>query len=236
MWYKTRWGKVMVLMFILLAIFFIIAIFSFYKLIVGSNSGNAKIDLSTIVGDTVNNSPVRQLAERLDRPTYGNRQAKIILVEFADFRCPMCVKEFPIIREVIDRYKDDLLFVFRQYPIIDEGSLVIGQAALCAGDQGKFWEFHDQIFAKPDSASGLEDLRLLAVSLGLDEKVFVTCLRDEVHKPDLVEDTSAALQLGVRGTPTFFLNGNKIEGVVSLKQWTGVIEGLKSFFNSQTVN
>jgi protein-disulfide isomerase len=167
-------------------------------------------------------TPQRQLAEKKDRPHFGNEDAKLVIVEFSDFQCTVCQAEFPIIREITNKYSDDVLYIYRQYPIIDENSLAISQASLCAHAQDKFWQMHDKLFLSPGEYSQ-ENIINIATQSGLDISKFNICMETEATKNMVLEDAQNGYTLGVEGTPTFFVNGNKLAGAVSKENWESII-------------
>lgn len=165
----------------------------------------------------------RLIAEKPGRPQLGNASSSLVIVEFADFQCQTCLSEFPIIREISNAYAKDILFIFRNYPVIDQNSMMFAQAGLCANEQGKFWPFHDRLYAKQGQLATLEDFKQVAVMSGLDWNKLQACVNTEKYKAQLMEDMSDALDLGVRGTPTFFVNGKKLEGAITKAVWQEII-------------
>lgn len=166
----------------------------------------------------------RELAERYGSSYLGNRTSTLVIVEFADFDCPVCLEEFPIIRSVVSKYQKDVLFIFRNYPVRGNNSIMLAQAALCAEEQGKFWQFHDRLFTNQDRIKTTEDVKNLAVMSGLNWDKLNQCVISEKYRQRLTQDTQDAIDLGVRGTPTFFINGNKLEGAISAADWEAIIK------------
>jgi len=175
----------------------------------------------------------RRLAEKSGRPQLGNVSSSLVIVEFADFNCSACLAEFPIIRAISNRYAQDILFIFRNYPVIDQNSLMLAQAGLCAEEQEKFWPFHDRIFSNQGRISSLEGFQRIAVMSGLNWNQLQDCINKEKYKPQVMEDMQDALDLGSRGTPTFFVNGNKLEGPVSESVWEEIIAKHKELTKQQ---
>lgn len=169
----------------------------------------------------------REVAEKADRPSLGNKDAKLVIVEFADFQCPYCRQEFPIIREVFSQYENDLLFIYRNYPVTDENSVVLAQAGYCAAEQKKFWEFHDRLFLN-DAPTDLAGIKDLASTAGVDVDQLVACLNANRYNDKVVEDVNDALSFGAQGTPTFVINGQAITGALTKDQWIEIIEKAKS--------
>lgn len=138
--------------------------------------------------------------------TKGNPQAKVYLVEFSDFQCPACGAAKPYVDRVVQKYQDRLVFGYRHFPLPQHPwARLAAQAAVAAQAQGKFWEVYDYLFANQASISG-ELIEGMGIA-GIDE----ARVKDQVE-----QDLRAGQALGIKGTPTFFLNGVKLE----LKSWT----------------
>ncbi|MFA5020453.1 MAG: thioredoxin domain-containing protein [Patescibacteria group bacterium] len=175
----------------------------------------------------------RRLAEKSGRPQLGNASSGLVIVEFADFNCSVCLEEFPIIRAISNKYAQDILFIFRNYPVIDQNSLMLAQAGLCAEEQEKFWPFHDRLFSSQGRISSLADFQKIAVMSGLDWNRLQDCINTEKYRPQVMEDMQDALDLGARGTPTFFVNGSKLDGPVSESVWEEIIAKYKELTKQQ---
>jgi protein-disulfide isomerase len=178
---------------------------------------------------TVSNQkdPNRQLAEKLNRPQLGNVSSSLVIVEFADFECPICLEEFPIIRTITNKYAQDILFIFRQYPVKDDNSGILAQISVCANEQGKFWALHDRLYSNQGKISTTDDLKNLVTMSGVDWTKLEDCVNSQKYYNQILEDMADALDLGVRGTPTFFINGHKLEGAVSNEVWEQIISKYK---------
>lgn len=142
------------------------------------------------------------------RPARGAARAKVVLVEFSDYECPYCAQYATQIYPQIDReyiQTNKLRYVFKSFPIehIHPLAFTAHVGAACAGDQGKYWEMHDRLFATGE----LHRDRLLehALAVGLDVPAFRSCLESEKHHDQIREDIDEAVQGGVRGTPVFVL-------------------------------
>ena len=174
--------------------------------------------------DLVAKDKNRELAERYGSSFLGSQTSTLVIVEFADFDCPVCLEEFPIIRSVISKYQNDVLFIFRNYPVKGNNSIMLAQAALCAEEQGKFWQFHDRLFTNQGKIKTTDDVKNLATMSGLNWDKLNQCVISDKYRQRLIQDTQDALDLGVRGTPTFFVNGNKLEGAISATDWEAIIK------------
>lgn len=165
----------------------------------------------------------------LDSPRLGNPAAKITIVEFADFTCPFSKQEFPVVRELLAKYPDKINFVFRHFPLGDAnhaGGKEAAIAAVCANSQGKFWPFHDKLFQNQKNFTNT-DLLSLASQSGLNLESFSQCLESVAVKSKVKKDWADGAVLGVSGTPTFFINGDKVEGAIPLEAWEKAIGLIK---------
>jgi protein-disulfide isomerase len=150
-------------------------------------------------------------------PPLGNPQAPIKIIEFGDFLCPFCartvVELYPQIENLINQGK--VVLYFRDF-IIHPQAIIIHNAARCANEQGKYWEFNKNAFQKALSGvetSKKENLLSLAKELNLDLKSFEKCLDENKYNQDIQNDSQAGASAGVEGTPTFFINDKKIVGI-----------------------
>lgn len=163
-----------------------------------------------------------------DDPFLGNPQADIVIVEFADFQCPYCQESAKIIKQVMARYPDDIYFIYRDFPIteIHPESLKAALAGQCAWEQGNFWDLHDLLFANQDN---LDDKKIinLAAQAGLDLDRFANCLDNKKYLEEVLIDFEDGINLGVAGTPTFFVNGYSVSGIVPVDKWEELIKILK---------
>lgn len=143
-------------------------------------------------------------------PTKGSEQAPINMVVFTDFQCPYCIKLVPLLDQVMEKYQGKVKLTFKNMPLqFHEMAEPAARAALAANEQGKFWEFHDQLFAtsqlKPESMTGI------ATSLGLDISRFNADMMSPAIRQKLNKDMLDAQKAGVTGTPTVFINGRKLK-------------------------
>jgi protein-disulfide isomerase len=143
----------------------------------------------------------------------GSPNAPVTIVEFSDFECPYCKAAEPTVKHVIEKYDGKVRLAYRDLPI--RGSHphadAAAEAAHCAAEQGKFWEYHDRLFAeqsKLDSASLKEDAR----SVGLDEGRFDACVASHKFQAKVQQDADQAFEAGITGTPGFFINGILLNG------------------------
>ena len=148
----------------------------------------------------------------------GNPDATVVLTEYSDFQCPACRQAFPFISEIVAQYQDDLRFEYKHFPIerIHPYALQAATAAEAAGQQGKFFEFHDLLFENQDewSRSATPNVFFLqyAEELGLDVEQFRRQSNASVLKDKVRAEFAEGRDLGVTGTPGFFLNGERLVG------------------------
>ncbi len=143
----------------------------------------------------------------------GSPQAPIIIVEFADFQCRFCRQAEPTIENLVAKYAGRVSLAYRDFPLrgIHSQAQLAAEASRCAGEQGKFWEFHDLLFATPDKLNR-DGLFEHTRNLKLDEKQFDSCLSSGKYKARIEEDVQDGIRAGVEGTPGFFINGSFLSG------------------------
>lgn len=170
-------------------------------------------------------APQRLPVSTDDDPALGPIDAPITIVEFSDFNCPYCRKfHLETFGPLLALYPDQIRFVYRDFPITSAESSIASQAANCAGAQDAYWEFHDLLFSgdlglSRDAYSGY------ASQLGLDVEGLNACIDDGSQAAEVEADARAAAELGVNGTPTFFINGIPLVGAQPLVQFRSVIDG-----------
>ncbi len=144
----------------------------------------------------------------------GRLDAPVTLIEYGDFQCPYCGDAAPLIDKLLDRLGDELRYVWRHLPLNDvhPNAQLASEAAEAAAAQGAFWEMHDRLLANPDALTP-PDLLRHAGELGLDVDRVHEELRRREHAPRVAEDVQSADASGVSGTPTFFVNGRRHQGV-----------------------
>jgi protein-disulfide isomerase len=158
-------------------------------------------------------------------PVRGAANAPVTVVEFSDFECPFCKQTRPTLKQLLERYPGKLRLVYRDFPLdsIHPQARRAAEAARCAHDQEKFWEYHDVLFTESPRLA-LEDLRRYAGQLGLDVTKFDSCLSAGTHKAAVQRDLDDGNRLGITGTPAFFINGRALSGAQPLEAFTRLIE------------
>jgi protein-disulfide isomerase len=142
----------------------------------------------------------------------GNTKAKIIMVEYGDYQCPHCGFAHPLIKKLLKQYGHEILFIFRNFPLqeMHPQALISAQAAEAADKQYKFWEMHDMIFENQDILSA-NNLLHFAKQLNLDLEKFSKDWKSKAALSKVETDFDGGIRSGVNGTPTFFINGNRLE-------------------------
>jgi protein-disulfide isomerase len=158
-------------------------------------------------------------------PFQGPAAAPVTIVEFSDFHCPFCKQVLPTLTRLLSRYGERLRLVFRDFPIdsLHPQARKAAEAARCAHDQGKFWEYHDVLFSNAPKASPAQ-LKVYARQVGMDVPSFERCLSSGVHAAAVQKDVDEGIRLGVTGTPAFFVNGELLSGAQPLESFVRVIE------------
>ncbi len=203
---------------------FIIGVLVVTLLVIG---GGAYITSKKSVSSTGTIVPesLREHLIRDDSPALGQKDAKVSVVEFGDFQCPACGALHPVLKEVKNKYADaNVRFVFRQFPLPQhEHAIPAAQASLAAKNQGKFWEYHDTLFEHQTNLKA-EDFITYAKSIGLDAEKFAEDLNASTTAETVQRDRADGNALGIRSTPTLFINNTQYTGKYSLNDISAVIE------------
>jgi predicted DsbA family dithiol-disulfide isomerase len=165
----------------------------------------------------------------------GNPQAPVVILEFADFQCPYCQVAEPTLKKLLAKYEGRVSLSYRDFPLseIHPNADLAAQAARCAGDQAKFWEYHDSLYEHPDKLHR-EGLVEQARNLKLDEKQFDSCLSSSKYKGQVEQDRQLGLRAGIAGTPGFVINGNVVSGNRSQEEFEKLIEAELAAAGKQT--
>lgn len=155
----------------------------------------------------------------------GRADAPVTIVEFSDFHCPFCSKAQATLAQVLARYGDKVKLIYRHFPIdqLHPQARRAAEAAVCASDQGKFWDYHDLLYSAGADASP-DRLKALAKSAGLDVPAFDQCLSSGKNSLTVQKDIDEAIRLGITGTPGFIINGRWLSGAQPLDSFIRVIE------------
>ncbi len=153
----------------------------------------------------------------------GASDAKITIVEFADFQCPYCKECQSAIKQVLKSFGGDVRLVFKHLPLdIHSEAFSAARAAFCAGEQGEFWKYHDALFAT-ESLSPVS-LTKLATDSGLSMPQFQACLTAEESRVAVLQDKAEATRFGIDSTPTFIINGKLVRGAIGFEEFKTLVE------------
>ena len=156
----------------------------------------------------------------------GPDHAPITIVEFSDFQCPYCQQSVQVLKELKRFYGERIRLIYRDYPGPNHPfAPQAAEAARCAGEQGKFWEYHDLLFDRQSSGKGWDFLSL-AKELGLQQNTFENCLNSGHFRDQIIKDLQDGLKLGITSTPTFFVNGRPLVGAQPLANFRALIDSL----------
>jgi protein-disulfide isomerase len=154
----------------------------------------------------------------------GNPKAPVTIVEFADFECPFCKKSEATLKALLAKYEGQVKLAFLDFPLteIHGRAEKAAEAARCAGEQGKFWEYHDNLFSEQ---SKLDEASLIgrALNLRLDENAFRSCLASGKFKQDIQANREEGTKAGVTGTPAYFINGVFLNGAQPQAEFEKII-------------
>ena len=157
-------------------------------------------------------------------PQVGGKEPKITLIEFSEFQCPYCARAKGTLDELKKLYKDDLLITFRHFPLpFHNNAMPAAIAAAAAGEQGKFWQMHDKLFANQQALSPA-DLDKYAQEIGLDMAKFKAAVDNPKTKAAVEADAKMGANFGVGGTPAFFINGHSFSGAYPLDSFKNAID------------
>ena len=158
-------------------------------------------------------------------PIRGAEKAPVTIVKFEDFQCPYCKTVQPTFNDLLKKYDGKLRIVHKDLPLeaIHPLARQSAEAARCAGEQGKFWEYHDKLYSYSPKLS-IEELKSYAKEVGLDVASFDQCFTSGKYRAVVQKDLNDGAQLGLTGTPAFFINGREISGAQPLEAFSGIID------------
>ena len=170
--------------------------------------------------------PALSAARLASDPSLGSPSAKVTIIEYGDFGCPTCRgwEQAGVLKQIVATYGDhQVRFIWRDYPIITAQSPQAAQAGQCAFDQGKFWQYHDLLYAKAPALS-VNDLKSYAAQIGLNTTQFNQCLDSGQDQAKVNQSMAEARGYGFIGTPSFLVNGQKVIGPASFNQFKALID------------
>jgi len=159
-----------------------------------------------------------------DDPSTGPANAPITVVEYSDYQCPFCARVVPTIVKLRQTYGDKIRIVFKDFPLPNHSNAPkAAEAAHCAGEQGKYWDMHDRLFANQQGLA-VPSLKQTAAGLGLDAAKFDQCLDSGKYGASIAADMKEGEQLGVQSTPTVYVNGRAVVGAQPFEFFQSVID------------
>ncbi len=232
-WYKKWWGITLILFISIILIISVASGFYVINLIKQIKSGQLyNLDLSE--HNNLNQQTQKLIKGNENNYWLGSADPKITVVEFSDFACLYSKNSFSNIREIGLKYKNSVKIIFRDYPINSNYSTDLALAARCAGDQGLFWLMHDKLFLN-QGVSEKNEITDLAYQIGADMNKFTACFNSKKYLSDIQKNLADGRELGIKGTPTWFINGHKIEGDIPYNIFIQIIEGLIQKNNSLNI-
>lgn len=178
------------------------------------------------VNQTAFEQPVDFQPDLEGRPYLGPKDAPVTIVEYTDYECPFCGRHFrETLPQLLSKYEDSVRYIILNFPIsrIHPFAQRAAEAAECAHEQGRFWEFHDMLFQN-QAALDVESLKLYAEEVGLDPQAFGACLDTGATTQLVLDDVQAGISYGVNGTPTFFINSRMMVGAQPFSSFQTLID------------
>lgn len=161
----------------------------------------------------------------------GDQNAPVTFIEYGDFQCPFCGKFFKDTESVLrEKYvkTGKVKFIYRDFAFLGQESFWSANAARCAGEQGKFWEYHDYLYnnqrGENQSAFSKDNLKSFAAALGLDKEKFNSCSDSDRYLEEIKKETKTGGEAGVSGTPANFINGTLYSGALPIATFTQIID------------
>lgn len=169
--------------------------------------------------------PYRLPVDPGNGPSRGEAEAPVTIVEWSDFECPYCKQVLPTLERLLEEYPTEVRLVFRHFPLhaAHPNAQAAAEAAVCAQDQGAFWELHDLMFEEQDTLSAA-DLKDKAERAGINAEAFAACAEAEDTPARVEADRRAGIEVGVNGTPALFVNGRPLAGAVAYEDLARVVE------------
>lgn len=165
-----------------------------------------------------------RIAVVADGPSRGPAGAPVTIVEFSDYQCPYCKRAEATLVQVVQKYPEQVRLVYRHFPLDGHADArPAAEAAACADEQGRFWEYHRVLFGSSPKLDK-ETLRKLAETSKLDVAAFDACVAEKRHAAKVQGDLEAGHEAGVSGTPAFFVNGIPLSGARSLQEFVKLID------------
>jgi protein-disulfide isomerase len=220
-------------------IFSAIIVLGLGALIVYSRLSNPSADVASVDSNSI--IAASDQNGQIGDHTLGKTDSKVVLIEYGDFQCPSCGGAHPQIKEIMEEYGDRVLFIFRNFPLtsIHPNARAAAGAVEAAGLQGKYWEMHNLVFERQSDWSNLSGTErtarftAYAEELGLDKDKFVTDLSDEAINVKISFDQALGRKADVNATPSFYLNGEKLDTATANATVQGSSTELKALLDKK---
>jgi protein-disulfide isomerase len=168
--------------------------------------------------------PKRVAVNSSGHPALGGKDAPVTIVEFTDFQCPFCKASEATLKQLREKYGDKIRLVHMDFPLpFHSHALDAAKAARCANEQGKFWQFHDALFANQNKLAPT-DLKATAKTLGMNTTQFDACFDKAKYEAQIKADQAAGQKVGVDGTPAFFIDGRPLTGAQPVPKFEEIID------------
>lgn len=221
-WYKKFWGITLLTTITLIIIIVIATVFYIFNL-----AKNIKKENTTQFSTNKSlykKTGYKKIIEGENNYWYGSATPKITIVEFGDFNCHLCKNSWSKIRKISNIYKNDVKYIYRNFPIYDN-SVDLSMATHCAGEQGLFWIIHDKLFQNQGKYTK-NNILFLANQIGADIDKFNSCFNSNKYLNVIKKNIFDANKLELSGTPTWFINGSRIDGDIPYEIFTQIIENI----------
>ncbi|MBU0546525.1 DsbA family protein [Patescibacteria group bacterium] len=229
-WYQTWWGVTsagLVALAIVGALGFAILVGKYWWMI-KQGRGDELLTQIQKTQPVAKDDPLlmakRKELETADDPFLGNPNAEIVIVEFVDYKCSNCKSAAPILHQIIDKFGYKVKIIVRDFPIetAHPGATKLAEIAFCANEQGVFWKMHDILFQVQDELPAelsVPDINRLADLAGVNKTKLQSCLDKQEPLIEVNLDYAVGYKNQMRGTPTYFVNGQKVQGVIPREDW-----------------
>ncbi len=239
-WYQRFSGIMLVGIFASVVVFVLLVVGAMGYYYWQIRHGNGQVLFEKFYGgfsaDVKNSNVVNNInraeLEISNAPFLGSNNPKVTIVEFVDFKCPNCKAEAPILRQMMQKYGNKVKLIIRNFPVesTHPGTNQLANIAMCAYEQGYYWPLHDWLYAEQDNLdNNLTDevIDSLAYKFGWEANKMKSCLANPNVKVVVNKDYADGYRFGIGGTPTFFINGEKVEGVVPFSAWELFLDNVK---------
>lgn len=182
-------------------------------------------------GDSSAPSTTAEALELTDKDhTRGIDNASVVVIEYSDFQCPACGALYPVTKQVVDDFEDQITFAYRQFPLVSihQNAMAASRASEAAGYQDKFWEMHDMLFERQQQWSSVTNASSIFESYAQELELDMDRYREDVNSEEtskaITSSLSVGTSIGINATPTYFVNGEKIPTPQSVEEFSAAIQ------------